>query len=59
MKDIYKKAKEARIEEEIKAYTVKWVCQKGHVNFQTILWNDATQHDICLKCGEHYEYNVE
>jgi hypothetical protein len=59
MKDIYKLAKEAHIEEEFKAYSIRWVCQKGHTNHQTILWKDSTQHDVCLKCGEHYEYKVE
>lgn len=59
MKDIYKKAKEAQIVEEFKAYSVRWVCQKGHINFQTILSKDSTQHDICLTCGSHYEYSVQ
>jgi hypothetical protein len=49
----------AKIEEEFKAYMVAWKCQKGHINFQTIIGKDGTQHDICLKCGKHYEYIVE
>jgi hypothetical protein len=57
---MYKKAKkEARILEEFKAYSVVWVCEKGHKNFQTIIGKEGTQHDICLKCGEHYEYIIE
>ena len=59
MKDIYKKAKEAQIVEEFKAYSIRWVCQKGHINYQTIMGKYSTQYDFCLKCGEHYEYNVQ
>lgn len=49
----------AKIEEEFKAYMVAWKCKKGHTNFQTIIGKEGTQHDICLKCGKHYEYIVE
>ena len=49
----------AKIEEEFKAYSVAWKCKKGHTNFQTIIGKEGTQHDICLKCGKHYEYVVE
>lgn len=49
----------AKIEEEIKAYSVMWKCQKGHTNFQTILGKEGSQHDICLTCGKHYSYIVE
>ena len=51
--------KPAKIEEEFKAYMVSWKCQKGHTNFQTIIGKKGTQHDICLRCGKHYEYIVE
>ena len=47
----------AIIQDEFKAYEVSWKCQKGHINFQTIL-KLGTQNDICLKCGKHYEYVV-
>ena len=47
----------AIIQDEFKAYEVSWKCQKGHINFQTIL-RLGTQNDICLKCGKHYEYTV-
>lgn len=47
----------AVIQDEFKAYEVSWKCQKGHINFQTIL-RLGTQNDICLKCGKHYEYTV-
>lgn len=49
----------AKIEEEFKAYMVACKCQKGHTNFQTIIGKEGAQHDICLKCGKHYEYVVE
>ena len=49
----------AKVLEEFKAFSVSWKCQKGHVNFQTIISKPETQHDICLKCGKHYEYIVE
>ena len=49
----------AKIEEEFKAYFVSWRCNRGHINFQTIIGKEGTQHDICLKCGKHYEYVVE
>ena len=47
----------AIIQDEFKAYEVSWKCQKGHINFQTIL-RLGTQNDICLKCGKHYKYTV-
>ena len=49
----------AIIQDEFKAYSVSWRCNKGHINFQTIIGKQGTQHDICLKCGKHYEYVVE
>lgn len=48
----------AVIQDEFNAYEVSWKCQKGHINFQTIIGKEGTQHDICLKCGKHYEYTV-
>jgi hypothetical protein len=54
----FKQAKEAVIVEEFKAYSVKWKCEKGHTNFQTIIGKNSIQHDVCLQCGKHYEFNV-
>ena len=54
----YLKALEfAIIQNEFRAYEVRWKCQKGHTNFQTVLYL-GTQTDICLKCNKHYEYVV-
>ena len=49
----------AKVVEEFKAYSVSWKCEKGHTNFQTIIGREQTQHDVCLKCGKHYEFIVE
>jgi len=48
----------AKIISQFTAYDVSWKCQKGHINFQTIL-SLGSQNDICLTCGKHYSYNVE
>jgi len=59
-KSTFKKAiKKAKIQEEFKAYQVIWECNKGHKNFQTIIDKTGVQHDICLKCGQHYEYIIK
>jgi len=49
---------EGSILRTFKAYEISWRCNKGHLNFQTIL-DKGTQHDICLKCGKHYEYEIK
>ena len=41
--------------EKFTGYQVKWICDKGHVNFHTILGTETSDHDICLSCGKHYE----
>lgn len=56
---VFKKAKEAIIVDEFMAYSVKWICEKGHINFRTIIGKGGTEHDICLSCGKHYEFKVE
>lgn len=55
----FNKAKSAVIQREHKAYSIKWICQKEHINFDVIIGKQGTQHAICLLCGEHYEYNIE
>ena len=58
-KNPFNKAKKrAKIQEEFKAYQVIWECNKGHKNFQTVI-GKGKQHDVCLKCGQHYEYEFE
>lgn len=50
--------KKAKITERFQAYSVKWKCNKGHTNFQTVL-SLGIQHDVCLQCGNHYEYMID
>jgi len=60
LKSPYKKSSmKGKIVEEFTAYTIKWRCNKGHANFQTILDKNGTQQDSCLKCGKHYEYEIK
>lgn len=48
----------AIVREEFTAYEVSWECNKGHINFQTII-RTGHQTDTCLKCGKHYDYFVD
>lgn len=55
----FTKAKEkAKIQEEFMAYEVMWECNKGHKNFQTVM-DKGTQQDVCLECGQGYEYEFD
>jgi hypothetical protein len=56
--DWFKYAEEsATIIKSFTGYEVSWKCNKGHINFQTII-DDRIQNDICLKCGDYYKYKV-
>jgi len=60
MKNPFKKSRvKAVVQEEFKAYQVVWICNEGHKNFQTVIGKEGTQRDVCLKCGKHYEYEIE
>jgi len=53
--------KKVEIVEEFKAYSIRWECKSGYVNFHTILGinDNIKDHDICLTCGKTYEIRIE
>lgn len=51
--------KKVEIIEEFSAYSVRWVCRKGHTNFSTVLSKDGNHHDYCLVCGRLYEFRID
>lgn len=52
-------AKEAIVTEvHFDTYSVTWKCKKGHSN-HTVILGGGVEHDVCLTCGKHYEFNID